>query len=349
MRYAVWVPKVLHALAEVTASSRSTGLNEVGAALNIGDLTWDDFVKQVDPGRALVTAMRDLEQLGLVEFENVSHGNSLTAAGREVSEHGFDQVVEVAFGMLLSDAERTFLARLYERSRIDSADWADLIFVDVDEIYAEAGLAGDDYADVVRRLTFLGDLVTKGLIRAESSVIGNSAYRPTFPAAAFLSEDDPRSRGRRAGLIDWSVPTPGFGAIEDRLADLKVALAAAVTDDDLSDVGRRCREIPADAIDVVFRAEMVPAGEAAPSRQDAEERLRLYLAVRAQGEALKEYRKFLRASLELANARTHSARSGRVAAVAAAQGLLSFVRALQAIERSAKVTDTAGPRPAAEA
>ncbi len=44
-------------------------------------------------------------------------------------------------------------------------------------------------------------------------------------------------------------------------------------------------------------------------------------------------RVFLRSALGLANARTHSASTGRAAAFAAAQGLLAFVRTLEAIER----------------
>jgi hypothetical protein len=79
---------------------------------------------------------------------------------------------------------------------------------------------------------------------------------------------------------------------------------------------------------------MVPPGEDPPSAQDAKRRLDLYLAAREDGPALKEYRDFLRSSLDLANARTHARRTGYVSAVAAAQGLLSFVRALQALERS---------------
>ncbi len=291
-----------------------------------------------------MTAMYDLDQPGLVEFQNVGHGNSLTPEGRDAVEHGFDPILEELFGISLSEAERTFLARLQDRARVDGPNWADLTFVDAAESYAEAGLTtGDSYANVIRQMTFLGDLERKGLIRPESRVMGNTAYRPTYAAVAILSEDDPRFRGRRAGIIDWSVPTPGFEAIEDRLADLKLALAAAVSDDDLSDIGRRCREIPADAIHVVFRPEMVPTGTQAPSPQDAERRLQLYLAARAPGDDYEAYRKFLKSSLALANARTHSARTGRAAGVAAAQGLVSFVRALQALERTTKTLDTSDP------
>ncbi len=105
------------------------------------------------------------------------------------------------------------------------------------------------------------------------------------------------------------------------------------------DIGLRCRDIAADAMDVVFRPEMVSAGERAPSRQDAEERLRLYLGARAGGKSNEAMRAFLRATLKLAHARAHSARTGRATAVAAAQGLLSFVRALEAIERFPVVRD----------
>jgi hypothetical protein len=158
-------------------------------------------------------------------------------------------------------------------------------------------------------MTFLGDLARKGLIRAGSGVIGNTAYRPTFVAAALLTEEDPRAGGRWAGIIDWSIPTPGFEQIEGRLADLKQALAAAVSDDDLSDIGRRCREMPADAIDVVFRPEMVPEGVATPSRQDAEERLWLYLAARAPGAEHKELRSAAEKSNQAVSSRPTSSRN----------------------------------------
>jgi hypothetical protein len=45
------------------------------------------------------------------------------------------------------------------------------------------------------------------------------------------------------------------------------------SDDDLSDIGRRCRDIAADAVDAVFQADMIPVGLDPPSRQDAERRL----------------------------------------------------------------------------
>ena len=219
--------------------------------------------------------------------------------------------------------------------------WADLAFVDADAIYREVGLeSADGYATVVQRVTFLGDLERKGLVRPESRALGvPNRFRPTYLAAVLLTEPDVRDRALEAGLIDWSVPTPGFEPIEERLAELKLRLAGARSDDDLSDIGRRCRDLAADAVDIVFRTEMVPPGGALPSRQDAVRRPELYLDTRVGGGRFVELRSFLRGALKLANARTHSARTGRASAVASAQGLLSFVRALEAIERSARVRD----------
>lgn len=163
-----------------------------------------------------------------------------------------------------------------------------------------------------------------------------TASRPPEPVApsdtASGANGTPGQAGS-AGLVDWSVPILGFDAIEERLGELKLRLAGATTDDDFSDIGRRCRDIAADAVDVVFRPEMVTTGVDAPSRQDAARRLDIYLDARAGGSQFSELRAFLRAALKLANARTHSARTGSAAAVASAQGLLSFVRSLEAIER----------------
>lgn len=106
----------------------------------------------------------------------------------------------------------------------------------------------------------------------------------------------------------------------------------AVTDVDLSAVGLQCRTLPATVIRIVFRPEMVPQGTRSPSPKDAEGMFALYLTARLPGKDHEAYRKFLKGAL--ANARTHSGRTGRASAVAAAQGVVSFVRAIQALERS---------------
>ncbi len=190
------------------------------------------------------------------------------------------------------------------------------------------------------RFQFYGDLERKGLARAEHHTMGSpNTYRPTYLAAVLVSEGDPRHGGARAGLIDWTVPTPGFEAIEESLADLKVKLDGAVTDADLSDVGLRCRRLLVDVMKVVYRLEMVPQGTTPPSSQDADEMLGHYVAARLPGKDHEGYRKFLRGAWALASARVHADRTGRASAVAAAQGTVSFLRAVQAIERTPRAAN----------
>jgi hypothetical protein len=343
VRYSTWVAAVFHALERATQSVYGgVGLAAVALEVGVDEPTWDDFAKREGLPRALMTAMEDLEAIGLVEFANVSHGNKLTPEGRDLAAAGLRSLWPAISGIPVTDIERSFLARLYEASLVTDERWADLHFADADPIYRDLGLeSAESYPTTIQRLTFLGDLERKGLIKPESSALGSANnYRPRYTAAVLAAEPDARDHGMEAGLIDWSIPTPGFEAIEERLAELKVRLADARSDDDFSDIGRRCRDIAADAMDAVFRVEMVPEGEEAPSRQDANGRLRLYLAAVATGDPFDELRSFLKAALRLAQARTHSARTGQAAAVAAAQGLLSFVRALEAIERSASVRDS---------
>lgn len=342
VRYTTWVAEVLHALGRATVSGYGgVGLAAVGHEFGVDPLAWDDFVKREGLPRALMTAMEDLQAIGLVEFVNVGHGNNLTPEGRDVAAAGLTSLWPEVAGIRVSDIERTFLSRLYEASAVSGDGWADLRYVDADPIYSDLGLeAAERYRTTIQRLTFLGDLERKNLVKRESRAMGSpNHYRPTYVGAVLVAEPDARDRAMEAGLIDWSVPTPGLEDIAERLAELKVRLADARSDDDLSDIGRRCQDIAADAMDVVFRPDMVPAGAKAPSRQDAEDRLSLYLDARVGGGSFAELRGFLKAALKLANARTHSARTGRAAAVASAQGLLSFVRALEAIERSPGVRD----------
>ena len=262
-------------------------------------------------------------------MENISvhHGNVLTPAGRDVAALGFEELRDAATEVPLSDDERTFLAKLHLASAVEGEGWADLVAVDAAPIWAELW-QGEEYEGKMKAWTTLGDLKDKGLV-----FYRHMSCRPTYVAAIVLAEPDPRFGGARAGLIDWSVPTPGWEAIENRISELKVRLAASVTEDDQQDIGRRCRNLAADALGVVFRPSMVPVGQKRPSPQDANRLLPLYLEARAQGAELKELRKFLRASLEMANAGTHSGHVARASAIATAQGMLGFVRALQALDR----------------
>ncbi len=343
MRYTTWVSDVFTALVRIAPSRfGSVGLAALGHEIGFAGLTGDDFGRDDGVTRAILTALYDLAALDLVEVDNVGTGNRVSDSGRDVAASGGLPSLWPAIGDIhITEVERAFLTRLYVASSITGDGWADLRFADAEPIHRDLGLeASGEHETRIERMTFLGDLERKGLVRAESVAIGASdSYRPTYVSAVLAAETDARDRGIEAGLLDWSVPTPGFEAIADRLAELKIRLADARSDGDLSDIGLRCRDIAADAVDVVFRPDMVPAGERAPSRQDAEERLRLYLRARAGGKANEDLRSFVRAALGLAHARTHSARTGRAAAVASAQGLLSFVRSLEAMERFPVVPD----------
>jgi hypothetical protein len=89
---------------------------------------------------------------------------------------------------------------------------------------------------------------------------------------------------------------------------------------------------------VVYRPEMVPEGAKPPSPQHADGMLEFYLMARLPSAEHEEYRKFLKGPWALAGARVHADRTGRASAVAAAQGTLSFIRAIQAIERTPRVS-----------
>ncbi len=101
-------------------------------------------------------------------------------------------------------------------------------------------------------------------------------------------------------------------------------------------MGLRCRRLLVDVMQVVYRDEMVPDGTKAPSHKDADEMLGFYLNVRLPGKDNGAYRRFITGAKALANARVHADGTGRAAAVAATQGALSFLRAVQAIERIAR-------------
>jgi hypothetical protein len=342
VRYVPWVAKVFGALAEVARGNLGGGVSlaAIGTALGFENLRYEDFIAGDGPARALMTAMYDLEKIGLVDFQNVDHGNSLTPRGRDLLDAGLASAWPEIFAIPANEAERTFLARLYSTSSQEGDGWADLRFVDADPIYAECGFPTGDYADTVARFEFYGDVERKGLVWAESRAMGSpNTYRATYLSAGLVTEADPRHGGARAGLIDWSVPTPGFEAVQESLADLKTKLDGAVTDADLSDVGLRCRRLLMDVMEVVYRPEMVPQGTKPPSPQDADGMLGHYLAARLPGKDNEAYRKFLRGAWALASARVHADRTGRASAVAAAQGTLSFLRAVQAIERTPRVRD----------
>jgi hypothetical protein len=78
---------------------------------------------------------------------------------------------------------------------------------------------------------------------------------------------------------------------------------------------------------------MVPERVKPPPPLDDDEMLGQFLGSRLPGKDREAYRRFICGAWALASARVHADRTGRAAAFAAAQGTISFVRAIQAIER----------------
>src|SRR2546425_10144700 len=131
-----------------------------------------------------MTAMYDLDKISLVKFQNVAHGNALTADGRDLLDAGLSSAWSDIYAIPANEAERMFLARLYAASVQEGDGWADLKFVDADPLYADCGLPTGEYADTIGRFQFYGDLERKGLVRAEHHTMGSAnSYRPTYLGA----------------------------------------------------------------------------------------------------------------------------------------------------------------------
>jgi hypothetical protein len=133
---------------------------------------------------------------------------------------------------------------------------------------------------------------------------------------------------------DMSAAGPNWADVDRRVDEMKDELARATTLDGYQDVGRRCREIIAAAVNVVFSDDLVPMGEDTPATGDAKRRLDVYLAASFGGSAHDELRAFLRRLLALANAVAHDEESAPLTAYAAAQGCISFVRIMQFANRA---------------
>ncbi len=131
----------------------------------------------------------------------------------------------------------------------------------------------------------------------------------------------------RAGA-DWS-------AVESRLAETASALTSATTLDDYQDVGRRCREVVADAAAVVFDEAHVPTGEEVPGPRDAKRILGNFMAANAP-HIREESRRLVRAALDVMNATTHRSSAAEIDAAVSAQAAVLIVRTVQAVERAGR-------------
>lgn len=135
--------------------------------------------------------------------------------------------------------------------------------------------------------------------------------------------------GPPAGAADWD----DLGIRLDGMAD---RLAAADSQDDLQDVGRRAREILKDLAGRLADPSLVRPGADLPRAGDAKAWLALYLERNAAGPAHAELRAVVRTVWDLANKVTHSDAITRADSYAAAQSTNMLVRVLQALDADAR-------------
>lgn len=89
VRYTTWVAHVFHALERATASVYGgVGLAAVAHEIGVDELTWDDFATRAGFPRALMTAMEDLEAIGLVDL----YMEMLCDVGRRADDIGERQI-----------------------------------------------------------------------------------------------------------------------------------------------------------------------------------------------------------------------------------------------------------------
>ncbi len=139
----------------------------------------------------------------------------------------------------------------------------------------------------------------------------------------------------RGMVSDWGEAPETWATLNGRLEELRERVTTAATADDLQDVGRRAREVIIASVNLVFEAEMVPAGDDAPKGADAKNRLEHIMNNLVPGTAHAELRKLMRGALELAHKVTHSEGITRVDAFAAAQATVLIVRTLAEMKAEA--------------
>jgi hypothetical protein len=145
------------------------------------------------------------------------------------------------------------------------------------------------------------------------------------------------------GLVDWGQGPETWANLDARLNGLKQEMDAAVDLDDLQDVGRRAREVVADAANLVFAEDMVPIGEECPSPKDAKRRIGYFLDNAAPGASHDDLRKVVRAAMSLMQTVTHSDTVARADAFAAAQTAVLIVRTLHEIQTRSGPEEIAHP------
>jgi hypothetical protein len=129
------------------------------------------------------------------------------------------------------------------------------------------------------------------------------------------------------GLLDLGPRSADWPALEARIRELGPLLEKGDSLDEVQDIGRRCREIVGDLIDLVTRGGASAPEEATPLNRKA--RFDAFLEKSVEGESRAAFRRLLRSTLELANTVTHSSRGARVEALACAHAAVLLTRTLR--------------------
>ena len=133
-------------------------------------------------------------------------------------------------------------------------------------------------------------------------------------------------------VVDWGVSPVGWSELEQRLSGLRNEMDHATSLDHYQDVGRRCREVLIDVVNLVFTPDMVPDGQEQPKASDGKARFGYVIQACPSGRSRTELRKLMRAAWDLAQKVTHGDTT-RVDVFAAAQATLLIVRTLAEIHR----------------
>jgi hypothetical protein len=308
----------------------SASFASIGAALGLPQeaLRFEGKPAEGSAASSLVTALSDLHSEDWIEFTSVVNGARSLAAGRDVAGRGItEQWVRWFEDIYLEEKAEVLLKGIATASERQSPAWADAAWVQLEDVYrpGDAPVESDRAADVMTKVAIVSDLAGKQLIEARMYAGGSASVRINYRGMVRASERPQLVMARRAGLVDFSVPSSGWEAIEDRLQQLIDRFTTATELDDFQDVGRRARELLIDLANKVFDPAMTPAGPPLPGSSDAKTRLEMYFNATFVGGTNAELRAFMKKTHALANAVAHSPTVGRAEAYACAQAMVLLV------------------------
>lgn len=335
VRYVDWVAQVLNAVRH-TEDGRggSASFAAIGAALGLPPeaLRFEGRPAEGSAASSLVTALSDLHTEDWIEFRSVVNGAHSLVTGRDVAGRGLtEQWVRWFEDIYLEEKSEALLKGIASASERQSPLWADAAWVQLEDVYrlGDAPIEPDRAADVMTKVALVNDLAGKQLIEARMYAGGSGSVRINYRGMVRASERPQVVIARRAGLVDFSVPLPGWEAIEDRLQQLIDRFSTASELDDFQDVGRRARELLTDLAKKVFDPAMARGGQPVPGSSDAKARLELYFNATFAGGTNADLRAFMKKTHALANAVAHSPTVGRAEAYVCTQALVLLVRVAQ--------------------